>query len=56
MICQDVLDVVREGRKPLLLTERTEHLAQLAGMLATRVSHIVIRSKEAWARRNCAAR
>jgi superfamily II DNA or RNA helicase/very-short-patch-repair endonuclease len=41
MICQDVLAVVREGRKPLLLTERTEHLAQLAGMLATRVSHVL---------------
>ena len=33
MICADVLAAVREGRSPLLLTERTEHLDELARML-----------------------
>ncbi len=41
LICQDVLGVVREGRKPLLLTERTEHLGQLAAMLAPQVPHVI---------------
>ena len=41
LICQDVLAVVREGRKPLLLTERTEHLALLAGMLASEIPHVL---------------
>jgi hypothetical protein len=31
LICRDVFGTVREGRKPLLLTERTEHLGTLAG-------------------------
>lgn len=33
MICADVLTAVREGRSPLVLTERTEHLEELAKML-----------------------
>ena len=33
MICADLLAVVREGRSPLVLTERTEHLELLAGRL-----------------------
>ena len=42
MICQDVLDVVREGRKPLVLTERTEHLEQLAQRLARTIPQVTI--------------
>lgn len=34
MICADVLSAVREGRSPLVLTERTEHLELLAERLA----------------------
>ena len=34
MICADLMGVVREGRSPLVLTERTEHLELLAGRLA----------------------
>jgi very-short-patch-repair endonuclease len=41
LICQDVLGVVREGRKPLVLTERTEHLEHLAGMLAPHIPHVI---------------
>jgi superfamily II DNA or RNA helicase/very-short-patch-repair endonuclease len=35
MICGDVLNAIREGRSPLVLTERTEHLE----LLAERLSH-----------------
>ncbi len=41
LICQDILGAVREGRKPLLLTERTEHLGQLAEMLAPQIAHVI---------------
>ena len=34
LICGDVVRVVREGRSPLVLTERTEHLERLATVLA----------------------
>jgi superfamily II DNA or RNA helicase len=33
MICQDVLQCVRNGRSPLVLTERREHLESLAASL-----------------------
>ncbi|MEI7728825.1 MAG: DEAD/DEAH box helicase family protein [Verrucomicrobiota bacterium] len=42
MICHDVLGVVREGRFPLLLTERTEHLRLMAERLASEIPHIII--------------
>lgn len=34
LICSDVLQALRQGRTPLVLTERTEHLKQLADRLA----------------------
>ena len=34
MICDDVVSAVREGRSPLVLTERTEHLRTLAERLS----------------------
>jgi len=40
-ICDDVLDAVRAGRSPLILTERQEHLAWLARELSGRVRHVV---------------
>ena len=42
MICDDVLEVLREGRSPLLLTERREHLNALASQLAPHVKHVVM--------------
>ena len=33
MICSDVLSAVNEGRSPLVLTERTEHLQELASRI-----------------------
>jgi hypothetical protein len=42
MICADVVDTLTEGRSPLLLTERVEHLEQLAQRLAPQVPHVVV--------------
>ena len=42
MICADVLGVIREGRSPLLLTERIEHLQHLAQRLSAEVPHVII--------------
>src|SRR5208283_2420802 len=40
LICDDVLSAVREGRSPLLLTERTEHLQHLADRLSSVIPHV----------------
>ena len=42
MICADVVSAVNEGRSPLLLTERTEHLHDLAQRLSADVPHVVL--------------
>lgn len=41
-ICDEVVQSVREGRSPLVLTERKEHLESLAANLESRVRHIVV--------------
>lgn len=41
MICADVLEVVRSGRKPLVLTERTEHLEHFAAMLSPQIPQVI---------------
>jgi superfamily II DNA or RNA helicase/very-short-patch-repair endonuclease len=41
-ICEDVVDCVRAGRSPLVLTERSEHLDRLARALAPHVRHVVV--------------
>ncbi len=41
MICADVLSVVREGRSPLVLTERTEHLELLAERLSREAVNVI---------------
>src|SRR5205823_13061010 len=41
-ICADLLEVLEHGRTPLVLTERTEHLAELARRLADKVQHLVV--------------
>jgi len=41
MICSDVVATVNEGRCPLVLTERTEHLLTLVGMLSAKVANVV---------------
>jgi superfamily II DNA or RNA helicase/very-short-patch-repair endonuclease len=42
LICADVVEAVREGRSPLILTERNEHLDLLAGRLEDRIRHLVV--------------
>jgi len=42
MICQDVIRGVREGRSPLVLTERRDHLETLAARLESAVRHVVV--------------
>ena len=41
-ICDDVAQCVRDGRSPLVLTERSEHLDRLEQMLAASVAHLVV--------------
>lgn len=41
-ICEDVIDAVRNGRSPLLLTERNHHLDRFEQELTTRVEHVVV--------------
>ncbi len=42
LICQDILDSLKDNRSPLLLTERTEHLDILNNLLMSRVKNVVI--------------
>ncbi len=41
-ICDEVLQAVRDGRSPLLLTERHDHLARLSEALTGQVEHLVV--------------
>jgi hypothetical protein len=42
MICADVLNTIKEGRSPLVLTERKEHLRELARLLAPDIPNIIL--------------
>ncbi|MEM9660149.1 MAG: DUF559 domain-containing protein, partial [Planctomycetota bacterium] len=42
MICEDVRQSVREGRSPLVLTERREHLESLAACLEPDIEQVVV--------------
>lgn len=41
-ICADVVEALRAGRSPLVLTERNDHLGCLEQMLASRVPNVVV--------------
>ena len=41
LICEDVVRVAREGRSPLVLTERTEHLERLVALLSAQVADVI---------------
>ncbi len=41
LICADVAACLREGRSPLVLTERTEHMDALANLLGPVVPHLI---------------
>jgi len=54
LICEEVIQAVREGRSPLVLTERNEHLDDLAVRLSPSIGNLVVlrggaRPKEAQA-------
>lgn len=42
LICGDVVEAVKDGRSPIVLTERTEHLQHLADLLAPAIRHLII--------------
>jgi superfamily II DNA or RNA helicase/very-short-patch-repair endonuclease len=42
LVCDDVLQAVAEGRSPLVLTERNEHLDTLAERLSPGVQHLIV--------------
>ncbi|MBX3412555.1 MAG: DEAD/DEAH box helicase family protein [Pirellulales bacterium] len=42
LICDEVLQAVREGRSPLVLTERNEHLDTLADRLSAGIQHLIV--------------
>ena len=41
-ICDDVFEAVADGRSPLVLTERQEHLDRLASRLSGNVAHVIV--------------
>jgi superfamily II DNA or RNA helicase/very-short-patch-repair endonuclease len=42
LICNDVVQAAREGRSPIVLTERNEHLDRLAAALLPAIRHLVV--------------
>lgn len=42
LLFEDITQAVKEGRSPLVLTERTNHLERLAEMLAPEVRHLIV--------------
>jgi superfamily II DNA or RNA helicase/very-short-patch-repair endonuclease len=42
LICREVIQAVRAGRSPMVLTERTEHLDELTRRLSPEVRHLVV--------------
>ncbi len=42
MIRDDVVAALREGRTPLVLTERTEHVTTLADLIRPHAPHLII--------------
>ena len=41
-ICDDVIQAVRDGRSPLVLTERSDHLDRLANGLSGSIRHLLV--------------
>ena len=42
MICEDVVQSIRDGRSPLVLTERKDHLDELAAIFENHIRHVVV--------------
>jgi len=41
LICSEILNALRSGRTPLVLTERTEHIELLSSLLKEEVQHLI---------------
>lgn len=46
MILDDVMWALEEGRSPVLLTERRDHLEYFADRLRSVTRHVVVRTEE----------
>ena len=42
LICREVIQAVRDGRSPIVLTERNDHLDSLTGRLTPEVQHLIV--------------
>jgi superfamily II DNA or RNA helicase/very-short-patch-repair endonuclease len=42
LICEDVINSVKEGYSPIVLTERTDHLSRLEEALASECEHLIV--------------
>jgi superfamily II DNA or RNA helicase len=42
LICQEIVQAVRQGRSPIVLTERNDHLDKLVNQLSPEVRHVVV--------------
>jgi superfamily II DNA or RNA helicase len=42
LICQEIVQAVRKGRSPIVLTERNDHLDKLVNQLSPEVRHVVV--------------
>jgi superfamily II DNA or RNA helicase len=42
LICQEILQAVRDRRSPIVLTERNDHLDKLINQLAPEIKHVVV--------------
>ena len=54
-IVADIVEAVARGRSPLVLTERTDHLAVLAGMVKAQIPHTIVLRGGMGARQRAAA-
>jgi superfamily II DNA or RNA helicase len=42
LICQEIVQAVRQGRSPIVLTERNDHLDKLVNQLSPEVRHVIV--------------
>jgi len=42
LICQEVIQAVRDGRSPIVLTEENDHLDSLASRLTPELKHLIV--------------
>lgn len=42
LICNDIVAAVKEGRSPIVLTERTQHLEFMADEIGSAINHVIV--------------